>query len=75
MSDFTFVSSVCMAHSSTLVYRSTDGQIGLVITSGGRKKDRRRYFVWALPDSAPAWDSEHEARAALVAATPQKEAP
>jgi hypothetical protein len=64
MSEFRLVSSVGMAHSCTLVYRSTDGVLGLVIHSGGRKPDRRRYFVWDLPDSAPEYDSAAEARAA-----------
>jgi hypothetical protein len=64
MSDFTLVSSVCLARSCSLVYRSADGLIGLAVQSGGRKRDRRRYFVWALPDSAPDYASEAEARAA-----------
>jgi hypothetical protein len=72
MSDFTLVSSVCLHHSCTLVYRSADGQIGLVIQSGGRKQDRRRYFLWALPDSAPDYATAAEARQALLACTPQE---
>ena len=65
MSEFSFVTSVCLAHSCQLVYRSEDGLLGLHITSSGRK-DRRRYFVWALPDSAPDYATEAEARAAVV---------
>jgi hypothetical protein len=74
VSDFTLVSSMCMPRSCTLVYRSADTHIGLVVTSGGRKPDRRRYFVWALPDSAPDWATEAEARQALLR-TPQETAP
>jgi hypothetical protein len=70
MSDFPFVSSICMARSCTLVYQSADGLLGMVIHSGGRKKDRRRYFVWAWPDSAPDYATAAEARQAL-ASTPQ----
>jgi hypothetical protein len=67
MSDFTLHTSVCLAHSCQLVYRSADGLLGLHITASGRKADRRRYFIWHLPDSAPAYASEAEARAALAA--------
>lgn len=66
MSNFTLVSSVGMSHSCTLVYRSSDGSIGLLITSGGRKNDRRRYFVWDMPDSAPEYATEAAARQALL---------
>lgn len=72
MSDFTLVSSVSLHHSCTLVYRSADTLVGLVIESGGRKTDRRRYFIWDRPDSAPEYATEAEARQAL---TQQKEAP
>jgi hypothetical protein len=65
MSAFALVSSVSMAHSCMLVYRSKDGLVGLHITSGGTKPDRRRYFVWDKPDSAPEYATEAEARAAL----------
>ena len=47
-----------------MVYRSTDGQIGLALTSSSGRKDRRRYFLWDLPDSAPDYATEFEARAA-----------
>ena len=50
MSDFTLQTSVCLAHSCLLVYRSDDGLIGLHVHSGGSKADRRRYFVWDWPD-------------------------
>ena len=60
------VTSVCRSSSCMLVYRSADGLLGLHITSGGRKPDRRRYFLWDLPDSAPAYATEAEARAALA---------
>jgi hypothetical protein len=74
MSDFTLVSSLCAPRRCTLVYRSADTQIGLVITSGGRKPDRRRYFVWRLPDSAPEYATEAEARQALLR-MPQEDTP
>jgi hypothetical protein len=70
MSTFALQTSVCLAHSCLMVYRSEDGLLGLHITSGGRKPDRRRYFVWDLPDSAPEWETETEARAALVSPRP-----
>lgn len=68
-SDFTLVSSMCLPRSCTLVYRSADGLLGLVIQSGGTKADRRRYFVWDLPDSAPEYATAAEARAALAQET------
>jgi hypothetical protein len=71
---FTLVSSVCLARSCTLVYQSADGLIGLVIQSGGRKPDRRRYFVWAWSDSAPEYATEAAARQAL-ASTPPEDTP
>jgi hypothetical protein len=71
MSDFTLHTSVCLAHSCQLVCRSADGLLGLHITSGGRTADRRRYFVWDWPDSAPEYKTEAEARAALQAQEPQ----
>ena len=67
MSAWMFQSSVCLARSCVLTYRSEDGLLGLQILSGGRKADRRVYFVWDLPDSAPAYATEAEARAALQA--------
>lgn len=75
MSDLTLVSSVCMARSCQLVYQSADGLLGLHVQSGGRKRDRRRYFVWDLPDSAPEYATEAEARAALPSSTPQEDTP
>ena len=66
MSDWALQTSVCLAHSCQLVYRSPDGLLGLWITSSsGKRPDRRRYFVWDLPDSAPEYATEAEARAAL----------
>jgi hypothetical protein len=67
VSAFGLVTSTCMAHACALVYRSNDGLIGLHVQSGGSKKDRRRYFVWDAPDSAPDYASEADARQALVA--------
>jgi hypothetical protein len=61
------VSSICTTRGCQMVYRSADGLLGLHITSSGRKADRRRYFIWHLPDSAPAYATESEARAALAA--------
>jgi len=66
-SEFTLQTSVCLARSCLLVYRSQDGLVGLHITSGGRKPDRRRYFIWDKPDSAPEYATEAEARAVLAA--------
>jgi hypothetical protein len=63
-SSWTLVTSICTARGCQLVYRSADGAIGLRITSSGRRPDRRRYFVWALPDSGPEYATEAEARAA-----------
>lgn len=60
-----FVSSVCTSRTGYLTYRSRDGLLGLQIQSGGRKPDRRGYFVWALPDSTPAYKTEADARKAL----------
>jgi hypothetical protein len=65
-SDYTLVSSVCLKRSCTLVYRSADGLIGLVIRSGGRQRGQR-YFLWQRPDSAPEYRTEQEARSALAA--------
>jgi hypothetical protein len=65
MSDFRLITTVCMAHSSSLVYQSSDDLIGLHIQSGGRKPDRRRYFIWDLPDNAPEYATEADARQAL----------
>ena len=67
MSTWRFLSSVCTARTGYLTYRSDDGLLGLQIVSGGRKPDRRVYFVWGRPDSAPVYDTEAEARAALAA--------
>ena len=67
MAEWTLVSSVCMTRSCTLVYQREDGLLGLVVHSGGRARDRRRYFVWDLPDSAPDYATEADASAALAA--------
>ena len=67
MSEWHLRSSVCTTRAGYLTYQSEDGLLGLQITSGGKKPDRRSYFVWALPDSAPDWETEAEARAALAA--------
>jgi hypothetical protein len=72
MSTFTLISSTCMARSCTLVYQSADTLIGLVVESGGRAQDRRRYFVWNKPDSAPAYATEAEARQALAQTVPRR---
>ena len=66
MSTWLFRSSVCTTRAGYLTYQSEDGLLGLQITSGGRKPDRRSYFVWDLPDSAPDYATEAEARAALA---------
>lgn len=59
--------SVCMSHTSDLIYRSADGLLGLAIhATMGKAQDTRRYFVWDLPDSAPDYPTEAEARAALA---------
>ena len=67
MSEWVLVSSLCTTRACRLVYRSHDEQIGLQIISGGRKPDRRCYFVWGLPDSATDYGTEAEARTALTA--------
>ena len=67
MSEWHLISSVCTARAGYLTYQSEDGLLGLQIISGGRKPDRRSYFVWSLPDSAPTYATEAEARAALGA--------
>jgi hypothetical protein len=66
MSDWTLVSSISMHHSCTLLYQRADGLLGMLRKSGGRKRDRVRFFVWALPDSAPEYATEAEARQALA---------
>ena len=66
MSDWTLVSSICTTRGCQMVYRSPDTALGLWITSGGRQQDRRRYFVWHVPDSGPEYATEAEARAALA---------
>lgn len=66
MTAWTFTSSICTARTCTMTYRSEDGLLGLHITSGGRKPDRRVYFVWDLPNSAPDYATEAAARAALA---------
>jgi hypothetical protein len=66
-SSWTLVTSICTARGCQLVYRSADGVVGLHLTSAGRRPDRRRYFVWALPDSAPEYATEADARAACAA--------
>jgi hypothetical protein len=71
LSSWTLVTSICTARGCQLVYRSADGVAGLHITSAGRRPDRRRYFVWALPDSGPEWETETEARAAHAALAQQ----
>jgi hypothetical protein len=65
MSDWSIITSICTTRGCQMVYRSPDGLIGLALTSSGRRPDRRRYFVWDLPDSAPEYGSEAEARAAV----------
>ena len=67
MSAWHLCSSVCTARTGYLIYQSADGLLGLQIVSGGRKPDRRVYFVWGRPDSAPVYGTEAEARAALAA--------
>ena len=67
MSEWNLETSVSLAHCCYLVYRSEDGLLGVHVTSGGTKPDRHRYFLWDLPDSAPNYATEAEARAALAA--------
>lgn len=66
MSDMLLVSSICLSRVCYLIYRSTDGLIGLALTSSSGRQDRRRYFVWALPDSAPDYATAAEARAHVL---------
>jgi len=67
MSEWRFLASVCHTRGCTLTYQSADGLLGMQITCGGRKPDRRLYFLWGLRDSAPDYATEAEARAALQA--------
>jgi hypothetical protein len=48
-----------------MTYKSDDSLLGLQVISGGKKPDRRVYFLWGLPDSAPDYPTEAAARAAL----------
>jgi hypothetical protein len=50
----------------TTVLRSADGVLGRVTRSRGRQKGHR-YFVWALPDSAPEYRTVEEAQQAAAA--------
>ncbi|HEY5865298.1 MAG TPA: hypothetical protein VI542_07060 [Candidatus Tectomicrobia bacterium] len=45
MSEWRFLASVCHTRGCTLTYQSADGLLGMQITSGGRKPDRRLYFL------------------------------
>lgn len=67
MTEWHLRTSVCLATSCVLVYRSDDGLLGLHVHSGGRKKDRKRYFVWDWPDASEDFATEAQARAALQA--------
>ena len=66
MSEWILISALCETRGCRLVYRSPDEQIGLAITSSGGRKDRRRYFLWDRPASAPDYGTEVEARVALT---------
>jgi hypothetical protein len=66
MSEWQLQTAICTTRGCQLVYRSADGLVGLHLTSSSGRTDRRRYFVWARPDSAPEYASEADARAAAT---------
>ena len=71
MPDWFFRSSVCTGDgASFLTYQSADGLVGLQIASGGKKRERRVYFLWGTPDSTANFTTEAQARAALAQGLP-----
>ena len=54
------------------VYRSDDGLVGKVVRTrlaiySGKGSVTTRYFAWSLPDIAPEYETEDEARVAASA--------
>lgn len=70
MSDWEYISGETHSGGAVRVHRSRDGLIGRVArirgnnVTGRYTSSKTKYFVWALPDTAPEYDTEEEARTA-----------